>query len=132
MWAQILAGAGISFQLLAFAAASFSAWQLNDIFALLLSLGAAGAYVWAFLKWNHAQELPTQLTTFRSWKVNFVCFWAYIGVTVLNIILAYPWFMGSTAYNAATLFLVQTGPYIGVAFGASLLAGGIFLGWRIK
>jgi hypothetical protein len=134
MWAQILIGAGISFQLLAFVAATVSAWQLNDVFASILSLGAAGAYVWAFLKWNHAQELPTQLTTFRSWKVNFVCFWTYIGVTLLNILLAYPWFMNWNLnfYNATTLFLIQTGPYIGAGLGASLIAGGIFLGWRIK
>ena len=134
MYAQILAGAGIGFQLLAFAAASFAAFQVNDIIAFVLSLGAAGTYVWAVLKWVHARELPTQLTTFRSWKVNFVCFWVYAGVTLLNVILAYPYFAGTSlaTFSASSYFLVYTGAYIGIALGVPLVAGGIFLGWRIK
>jgi len=94
----------------------------------IISFGMAGVYVWAVLKWVHAREYPTELTTFRSWKVNFVAFWVYIGATFLNIICALNW-MG---FGNNGGFLTANGPYFGVGLGSLLVAGGIFLGWRIK
>ena len=94
----------------------------------IISFGMAGVYVWAVLKWVHAREYPTELTTFRSWKVNFVAFWVYIGATFLNIILALNW-MG---FGNIGGFLTANGPYLGVGLGSILVAGGVFLGWRIK
>ena len=83
----------------------------------------AGVYVWALLKWLNAREFPSALTTYRSWKVNFVAFWVYIGLTVLNI---------PCSISMGGNFFVESGPYFGLALGALLLSGGIFLSWRIK
>ena len=83
----------------------------------------AGVYVWALLKWLNAREFPSALTTYRSWKVNFGAFWVYIGLTVLNMLCSV-WLGGN--------FIVASVPYIGLALGALLLSGGIFLSWRIK
>ena len=83
----------------------------------------AGVYVWALLKWLNAREFPSALTTYRSWKVNFVAFWVYIGLTFLNMLCSV-WLGGN--------FIVASVPYIGLALGALLLSGGIFLSWRIK
>ena len=84
MIGQILSGVGIAVLLFS-RAASGVGWEA--ITGIILNLGAAGVYVWAVLKWHHATELTTRKTTFRSWKVNFVAFWVYLGVTVLNIVL---------------------------------------------
>lgn len=134
MYAQILAGAGIGVQLLAFGAVSFTAFHVSHIIAFVLSLGALGTYIWAILKWLHAKEFPTRLTTYRSWKVNYVCFWVYVGVTLLNVILAYPYFTGTSlaTLNAMSNFLVNTVAYIGIALGVPLVTVGIFLGSKIE
>ena len=89
-----------------------------------------GVYVWAVLKWATAFENPTALTTFRSWKVNFVAFWVYIGATVLNIICANNFFGNLFAMSGMELVIYS--PYIGIGLGAPLVGAGIFLSWRIK
>ena len=98
------------------------------LIGLIISFGMTGVYVWAVLKWVHAREYPTELTTFRSWKVNFIAFWVYIGASFLNIICALNW-MG---FGNNGGFLTANGPYFGVGLGSILVAGGVFLGWRIK
>ena len=89
-----------------------------------------GVYVWAVLKWATAFENPTALTTFRSWKVNFVAFWVYIGATFLNIIFANN-FSGNL-FVMSGMSLVIYSAYIGIGLGAPLVGAGIFLSWRIK
>ena len=89
-----------------------------------------GVYVWAVLKWATAFENPTALTTFRSWKVNFVAFWVYIGATFLNIIFANN-FSGNL-FMMSGMSLVIYSAYIGIGLGAPLVGAGIFLSWRIK
>ena len=89
-----------------------------------------GVYVWAVLKWATAFENPTALTTFRSWKVNFVAFWVYIGATVLNIICANNLFGNIFAMSGMELLIYSA--YIGIGLGAPLVGAGIFLSWRIK
>ncbi len=89
-----------------------------------------GVYIWAVLKWATAFENPTALTTFRSWKVNFVAFWVYIGATFLNIIFANN-FSGNL-FVMSGMSLVIYSAYIGIGLGAPLVGAGIFLSWRIK
>ena len=89
-----------------------------------------GVYLWAVLKWVTAFENPTALNTFRSWKVNFVAFWVYIGATFLNIICANNLVGGLLAMSRSVLVIYS--PYIGIGLGAPLVGAGIFLSWRIK
>ena len=128
MWGQIMIGAGVSLQLIAFIISVITAGSvLTYYIGMILSFGMAGVYVWAVLKWAHAREYPTTLTTFRSWKVNFVAFWVYVGATVLNIV-----FSNNFGVVHMISFLGSYSTYIGVGLGAPLVAGGIFLSWRIK
>lgn len=97
----------------------------------------AAVYVWAVLKWYSATyELTTVRTTFRAWKINFMAFWVYVGVTAVDIILAGLFYksepLGKGVSDAFSSFSRTTGVQIGVGLGAPLVAAGIFFGWRVK
>ena len=89
-WGLIMTGFGISLQLAAFAF-SMVIGRFYYITGFILSFGMAGVYIWAAVAWTDTLEESNELTTYRSWKVNFVAFWVYIGATLLNILCALNW-----------------------------------------
>ena len=91
-----------------------------------------GFYVWAVTTWVTALENPTELTTYRSWKVNFIAFWVYAGATFLNIACAINWKVPGFRDPLLTLLLIDLPFFVVICAGVPLVATGIFLGWRIK
>ena len=122
MIGEILLGLGIVLQLATWFTQSFLLW--STYLRLFLTLGAAGVWVWGFLKWLDSQEQPTDRTMFRSWRVNFLNFWVTAGVTVINSVLS---FVLTTNTSTFTLYA----PYVACFLGASATIAGIFLGWRM-
>lgn len=87
MIAEILIGFGIACELIGSLIYPFSYWVF--IVNFILSLGAAGVYVWAVLKYVDYYNEPTAATAFRSWQVNYVNFWVALGVSLIYIILSF-------------------------------------------
>ena len=81
---QILCGAGIAL-MLASRVAYGDGWE--GYVGMAVNAVAGAIYSVAVIKYQHAQDHPTRLTTFRSWKINFVAFWVYLVATMANIIL---------------------------------------------
>ena len=91
-------GFGIVSQLIGLGVTSFSSTVTYAGF--VLTLGAAGVYIWAVLKYNDYVEEPLMTTAFRAWRINFISFWVAIGVAVINIGLGYYHYTLSTSVGA--------------------------------
>ena len=93
MIAEILIGFGVMCELVG-SFFVFTAWP--SVTGFVLSLGSAGMYVWAVLKYVDAINEPTAATAFRSWQINYIMFWTtlivsliYVGISFARIGLLY-------------------------------------------
>ena len=116
MIAEILIGFGIMCELVG---TFFGFLYWPSITGFVLSLGAAGMYVWAVLKYVDAINEPTAATAFRSWQINYIMFWCALGVSLVYVGISF-------AYTGL-LYMIIAG-FVGLAAEVA----GVVLGWRIK